>query len=272
MGLIETKQLLRTFRIAPNKLLGQNFMVEPAFYAKLCEYACLNRADVVLDAGAGFGFLTRYLADRCRAVIAVEKDSRVAAVLREQVRDCANVTVVEGDVLKAQLPEFDKAVAIPPYCLSSKLVTWLIEHKTTCAVMILQREFAAKLVAPVGSDHYGWLTVIASREVEAELLDGVPKSVFYPSPEVDSVIVRLTHWKVAPFEVHDDELFNLLVRGLFTRRNKKVCNALVSFLRNTRKIDKTAAKKLASTAPFGDRRARELSPKEFGELANALTV
>jgi 16S rRNA (adenine1518-N6/adenine1519-N6)-dimethyltransferase len=272
MGLTETKRLLRTFRIAPNKLLGQNFMVEPAYYAELCEYACLSKADVVLDAGAGFGFLTRYLANKCKAVIAVEKDPRVASVLREQVRDCANVTVVEGDVLKAQLPEFDKVVAIPPYYLSSKLVTWLIEHKTTCAVLILQREFAAKLVAPVGSDDYGWLTVITSHEVEAELLDDVPKSCFYPAPEVGSVIVRLTRWKATPFEVHDDALFNVLVRGLFTQRNKKVSNALVSFLRNTRKIDKTAAKKLASNAPFGDRRARELSSKEFGELANALTV
>ncbi len=270
MGLPETKRLLRTFRIVPNKLLGQNFMVEPAFYAKLSEYACLNKADVVLDAGAGFGSLSRFLADRCKAVVAVEKDPRIAAVLREQFSNCTNVTVIEGDVLKAELPEFDKVVSIPPYYLSSHLIAWLIERKTQCSVLILQREFADKLVAPVGSDDYGWLTVIVSQEVQAELLDAVPKSAFYPVPEVDSVIVRLTRGTKSRFEVYDEALFKTLVRWLFTQRNRKICNSLLPFLRSIRKLDKETAEKLASTCPFSDRRTRELSPREFGELANAL--
>ena len=81
MNLEETKQLLRTHRISPNKLLGQNFMIEPTLYPKLCNYAALSKADVVLDAGAGFGWLTRFLADKCQGVIAVEKDPQVAKVL-----------------------------------------------------------------------------------------------------------------------------------------------------------------------------------------------
>jgi 16S rRNA (adenine1518-N6/adenine1519-N6)-dimethyltransferase len=269
MGLPETKRLLRTFRIVPNKLLGQNFMVEPAFYAKLSEYACLRKADVVLDAGAGFGFFSSYLADRCKAVVAVEKDPRIAAVLREHLGNCSNVTVIEGDMLKTELPEFDKVVSIPPYYLSSRLIAWLVERKTLCSVLILQREFADKLVAPVGSDNYGWLTVIVSQEGQAELLDVVPKSVFYPVPEVDSVIVRLTR-RPARFKVYDKALFKTLVKWLFTQRNRKICNALPPFLRNTRKLDKETARKLASACPFSDRRTRELSPREFGELANAL--
>jgi 16S rRNA (adenine1518-N6/adenine1519-N6)-dimethyltransferase len=270
MSLSETKRLLRTLRIVPNRFLGQNFMVEPAFYPKLSEYACLSKADVVLDAGAGFGFLTRFLAGECKAVVAVEKDLCVAAVLREQVKGCANVTVVEGDVLKTTLPVFDKVVAIPPYYLSSRLITWFLERKTDCAALMLQREFADKLVAPVGSEDYGWLTVVAFHKAQVELLDAVPKSMFYPQPEVDSVIVRLTRWKRSPFSVSDEEFFNRLLRWLFTQRNKKICNALVPFLKNTCKLGKSQAEECASRAPFGDRRARELSPREFGELANAL--
>jgi 16S rRNA (adenine1518-N6/adenine1519-N6)-dimethyltransferase len=270
MSLNETKRLLRTLRIVPNRLLGQNFMVEPSFYPKMGEYACLSKADVVLDAGAGFGFLTKFLARLCKAVVAVEKDPRVAAALREQVKGFANVTVVEGDVLKTEVPAFDKVVAIPPYYLSSRLITWLLERRTDLAVLILQREFADKLVAPVGSDDYSWLTVVAFHEVQVELLDPVPKSMFYPQPEIDSVIVRLARWKMPPFRVDDEELFNRLVRWLFTQRNKKICNALVPFLKNTRKLGKKQAEELASKALLGDRRARELSPREFGEVANAL--
>ena len=106
----------------------------------------------MLDAGAGFGWLTCFLADKCKAVVAVEKDPQVAMVLREQVKGLGNVTVVEGDVLKVKLPEFNKVIAIPPYYLSSQLVLWLLERNVDCAVLILQKEFADRLVAPVGSE------------------------------------------------------------------------------------------------------------------------
>ncbi len=150
-------------------------MVEPSLYPKLCTYAAVDKADVVLDAGAGFGWLTCFLADKCKSVVAVEKDPQVAMVLREQIKSLVNVTVIEGDVLKVELPEFNKAIAIPPYYLSSHLVTWLLTRKIDCAVLILQKEFAERLVAPVGSERYGWLTVVTNQSAEAELLDDIPK-------------------------------------------------------------------------------------------------
>jgi 16S rRNA (adenine1518-N6/adenine1519-N6)-dimethyltransferase len=270
MSISETKRLLRERRIVPNRLLGQNFMIETSIFPLLSDYASLDKADVVLDAGAGFGFLTRFLANNCKAVIAVEKDPHVAEVLREQLRGAANVTVIEGDVLKAALPEFNKVVSIPPYYLSSRLVTWLLERKIECAVLILQREFAGRLVAAVGSEDYGWLTIVACHTAEVELLDAVPKSLFYPPSEVDSVIVRLTPWKAAPFEVKDAAFFRRLVQWLFTQRNKKLRNALPPFLKSTLKTSKEDAEKLACAFPFCDKRVRELSPKDFGVLANAL--
>jgi len=245
-------------------------MLEASIFPKLTDYASLGKADVVLDAGAGFGFLTRFLANNCKAVIAVEKDPNVAEVLREKLRGFANVTVVEGDVLKAALPEFSKVVSIPPYYLSSRLVTWLFERKVECTVLILQREFAGRLVAAVGSEDYGWLTVVAGHSAEVELLDAVPRSLFYPPPEVDSVIVRLTPWKAVPFEVNDEASFRGMVRWLFTQRNKKLRNALPPFIKSTLGAPKEDAEKLACAFPFRDERVRELPPKDFGVIANAL--
>jgi 16S rRNA (adenine1518-N6/adenine1519-N6)-dimethyltransferase len=272
MSLEETKQLLRSFRIVPNKLLGQSFMIEPAIYPKLCEYAQLNQMDVVLDVGAGFGFLTRFLSDKCKAVVAVEKDPQVAMVLREQVKPYANVQVLEGDALKIQLPLFDKVVAIPPYYLSSRLVLWLFEQRIKCSMLILQREFAEKLLAPIGSDEYSWLSVVTFHEAKVELFDIVPKDLFFPQPEVDSIIIRFTCWETSPFTVKNRVFFFALVRWLFTQRNKKISNAILPFLKNTCKLSKEKAVELASQVPFGDRRPRELSPKEFGELADAVTL
>jgi len=270
MSFSETKRLLRTFRIVPNRRLGQNFMVEPSIFPKLADYASLDKADVVLDAGAGFGFLTRFLANKCKSVLAVEKDPRVATVLREQLKGLANVTVIEGDVLKTAVPSFSKVVSIPPYQISSRLLLWLFDRGFDCAVLVLQKEFAGRLVATVGSEDYGWLTVAAFYSAEVNLLDPAPKHMFYPEPEVESVIVRLTPWTASPFEVKDEALFRRMVRWLFTQRNKKLGNALVPFIKSTLEVNKKDAGKVPRTIPFREKRVREMPPEAFGELANAL--
>jgi 16S rRNA (adenine1518-N6/adenine1519-N6)-dimethyltransferase len=271
MSLAQIQQLLLTYSFSPNRLLGQNFMVEPAFYPKLASYAGLETSDVVLDAGAGFGFFTRFLSNECKAVVAVEKDPQVTAVLREQVKDLANVVIVKGDVLKAQLPSFNKVIALPPYYLSTQLVTWVLEQPVDCAVLVVQREFAERLVAGVGSEEYGWLTVVTQQYMEAVLLDEVPKDNFYPPPEVDSVILRLKPWRTKPFQVKNRVLFVQLTKWLFTQRNKKLAKATTPFLRSHLKLSKQEAEQIASKLPFHDKRPRELSPKDFGVIADALS-
>jgi 16S rRNA A1518/A1519 N6-dimethyltransferase RsmA/KsgA/DIM1 with predicted DNA glycosylase/AP lyase activity len=94
--------------------------------------------------------------------------------------------------------------------------------------------------------------------------------MFYPAPPVDSVVVRFLPWKVAPFVVKDEAFFRHMVRWLFTQRNKKLGNALVPFLKSTLEMGKDEAKKLASVLRFRDKRVRELTPKDFGALANDL--
>jgi 16S rRNA (adenine1518-N6/adenine1519-N6)-dimethyltransferase len=270
MSLEQIEHLLKTFGIAPNKVLGQNFFVEPSLYPKLGLYANLSCSDVVLDAGAGFGFLTRYLATTCKAVIAVDKDPQVAAVLRDQVKNLPNVTAIEGDVLKASLPSFNKVVALPPYYLSSNLVMWLFRRQLDCAVLVVQKEFAYRLVAAIGSEDYSWLTVVTYQHAKVEVLDGVPKTLFYPTPEVDSVILRLTPHKTKPFSVKDDAFFVRLTKSLFTERNKKLAKALSPFIRSNFNLSKPEAEKLAHALELHEKRVREISPKDFGDIANAL--
>jgi 16S rRNA (adenine1518-N6/adenine1519-N6)-dimethyltransferase len=202
--------------------------------------------------------------------LAVEKDHRVAAVLREQLKGLANVKVIEGDVLKVPVPNFSKVVSIPPYQISSRLLLWLFDRSFDCAVLVVQKEFAERLVAAVGGEDYSWLTVATCYSVEVELLNEVPNFMFYPAPEVDSVIMRLTPWKTPPFKVKGEAFFRRMVRWLFTQRNRKLSNALVPFIRSTFKATKEDAEKTASTFSFCERRVRELPPEAFGELANAL--
>ncbi|MEM3770218.1 MAG: 16S rRNA (adenine(1518)-N(6)/adenine(1519)-N(6))-dimethyltransferase RsmA [Candidatus Bathyarchaeia archaeon] len=270
MSLIEeAKLLLRKHRIFPKKRLGQHFMVEPLIFQLLADYVSLCQNDIVLDVGAGLGFLTRFLAERCGRVLAVELDNRLVKVLREQLKGLPNVKVIEGDVLKISLQEFNKVVSIPPYGISSTLVQWLFSKKLDCAVMIFQKEFAKRLVASIGNDDYCWLTVLAYYHFGVELLDDVPESFFYPQPEIDSVIVRLKPKSQPPFRLRDEALFTRLVQALFTQRNRKVRNAIKPFMMKERKVSEEATK-VADSLPFHDRRVRELAPEDFGELANAL--
>lgn len=269
--MLETaRSLLRTYKIHPNSLLGQNFMIEPSTFKIMSDYASLGPDDVVLDVGAGLGLLTRFLAGKCKEVLAVEMDSQLVKVLVEHLKDLSNVTVISGNILRTQIPRFDKAVSIPPYQISSSLVPWLLERQFVSSVLIFQEEFAKRLVAPVGSEDYGWLTVFTYYRAECELLDRVPNRVFYPRPSVGSTIVRLRLKKQTPFTVKDDQLFIRFVQAVFTRRNRKVGNAVQPFIRDTLSKTEEQTRIISRKMPFCEERVRQLAPEDFGVLANAL--
>jgi len=262
------KQLLRLYGVSPKKRLGQNFTVNSDILQRLVSHASLTKDDVVLEVGAGFGFLTPLLSGACKKVIAVEVDLGLVNFLRKQLHSLQNVELIEGDVLKVSLPPFDKVVSAPPYSISSPLLFRLLENKFDSAVLILQKEFAERLAASVGSKDYGRLTVTIYYRADVELLDLVPRTMFYPPPDVDSMMVRLKP-RAAPFHVDNEETFFDLVRTLFTQRNKKVRNGLIPFLRK-RELSRENAVELADSMVYSAKRVRELAPEDFGILTNEL--
>lgn len=266
----ETKSLLRRHRIKPNKTLGQNFTVESQVFQKMIGYASLNCGDTVLDIGAGLGFLTRFMKEKCKALLAVEVDRRLADILREQLRDASNVKIIEGNVLEVSTPTFNKIVSIPPYQISSHLLVWLFKRVFDCGVLVLQKEFAERLAAPVGSENYGWLTVFTYYHAQVELLDKIPKSMFYPQPKIDSIITYLKPKQSRPFVLSNEAAFQRFLQILFTRRNKTVRNATLAYLKEAWGTTKEDAVQVADSLPLGNRRVRELAPEDIGALANAI--
>jgi len=270
MNLLEkTKLLLRTHRIIPKKSFGQNFLVEPTIFEHLADYASINSKDIVLEIGAGLGFLTHFLARKCQSVLAVEADKKLVKVLREQVADLSNVRIFHGDVFKETLVPFNKVVSIPPYNISSALILWLFQKKFDCAVLIFQKEFAERVVAPASSKSYGWLSIVTYYYADVEILDEVPKQMFYPQPKIDSVILRFK-FKTPPFPLKNEKIFKELVKSLFTRRNRKVRNAILPFLKRKNYIRMQKLMEMSKYVPFFDKRVRELAPEDFGLLANVL--
>jgi 16S rRNA (adenine1518-N6/adenine1519-N6)-dimethyltransferase len=266
----ETKQILWTYGIIPKRLLGQTFVVDVSVFQRLVGYASLTANDVVLDVGAGFGFLTSLLAAKSRLVFAVEKDPSVAFVLGERLANVANVNIIKGDVLTTNLAPFDKLVSAPPYQISSPLLIWLFERRFECAVLILQEEFANRLVAKVGTEDYSWLTVYTCSRGTVELLDDVPRNMFHPEPEVDSKIVRLTPCAQSTFNFNNARLFVQMLKCVFSERNKKLSNAALPFAKNVLRLSTEDTKSRLKKLPFCEERVRTLSPETFGEIAHVL--
>jgi 16S rRNA (adenine1518-N6/adenine1519-N6)-dimethyltransferase len=175
--------------------------------------------------------------------------------------------LIEGDVLRATIPTFNRVVSNPPFHISSPILFWLLRRSFECAVLTFQKEFAERLVAVLGSKEYSRLTVETYYRAEAELLEIVPKEAFYPAPDVDACIVRLKPRKTRPFYVKNEEMFHELVRTLFTQRNRKVRNAIAGFIRKLGK-----EKEVADSILFHNKRVRELAPEDFGAIANEFAV
>jgi 16S rRNA (adenine1518-N6/adenine1519-N6)-dimethyltransferase len=265
----QTKRLLKDYDVHPRKRFGQNFMIDSALLQRMITCAELGSEDTVLEVGAGLGFLTRLLSERCKKVIAVEVDQRLVQALNQRLKDLSNLELIEGDVLKTRIPLFNKVVSTPPYSISSPLLFWLLERPFSLAVLTFQKEFAERLAALVGSKDYSRLTVAIYYRADVELLDYVPRTAFYPPPDVDSLVVRLKPKSKPPFRVENEKAFSELVKTAFSQRNKKLRNAVISFLLK-RGLTKQKARELADSLTFHDKRVRELAPEDFGALTNEI--
>jgi 16S rRNA (adenine1518-N6/adenine1519-N6)-dimethyltransferase len=175
-----------------------------------------------------------------------------------------------GDVFKTTIPDFNKILSAPPYNISSDLILWILQHSFDCGVLVFQKEFANRLVACVGTEEYGWLTVYIQCRADVELLEEVSKTAFYPQPKVDSTIIHLVLKDQKPCLKVSDVAFRRFLQILFTHRNRKVKGAVLPFLRAVRGLSKLEAEGIIEKLPHLEKRVRELTPKDFGVLVNAL--
>ncbi|HET6403766.1 MAG TPA: 16S rRNA (adenine(1518)-N(6)/adenine(1519)-N(6))-dimethyltransferase RsmA [Candidatus Thermoplasmatota archaeon] len=232
-------------RPRPRPKLGQHFLRDVRYAERAVEAAELLPTEVALEVGPGKGVLTRLLAPRVAKLIAVELDPALAAAL-----DVPNVELIEGDAVQVELPRFDACVSNLPYQISSPFLFRLLERDFRVAVLMVQKEFADRLVAKVGTGDYGRLSVNAQRRADVEILARVPPGAFDPPPKVDSAIVRIRPRPPA-FDVPPN--FDAVVERAFAQRRKKLSNSLGR-----------------KDIPHADRRPEELTPEEFADVARRL--
>jgi len=263
----EVRARLRSLGVRATKGLGQHFLLDERIAHRHVEYAGIAASDVVLEIGPGLGVLTRPLAGKAARVVAVEKDRRLASGLRGLA---ANVEVIEGDAVKVDLPPFDRVVSNLPYQISSPITFRLLDLPFQRAVLMYQREFADRLVATQRDDAYSRLSVKAYTRARAETAETVPRSAFWPQPKVDSAIVILEP-RPPPFPLRDAAVFDAVVDATFQHRRKAIENGLALSWRRFAPT-RAAFDALLDGAPYLRSRPEELTPEQFGELADALAA
>lgn len=205
------------------KSRGQHILKNPAVVNAIVEKAGVKPTDVVLEIGPGTGNLTLRLLERAKAVVAVEVDPRMVLELRRRVAGTPNeakLTVLQGDVMRTQLPYFDLCVANIPYQISSPLTFKLLSHTPPfrSAVIMFQHEFAMRLVARPGDSLYCRLAANVQLLSKVNHLLKVGANNFRPPPKVDSSVVRIEPRRPPP-PVHFGEWDGLL-RLAFGRKNR----------------------------------------------------
>jgi 16S rRNA (adenine1518-N6/adenine1519-N6)-dimethyltransferase len=252
-------------QIRNSRRFGQHLLIDRSVLHRLVEYATLKRNETILEVGAGTGNLTAAIQRRAGKVIAIEKDHRLATLLQQRFRDKDNVKVIVGDILKVSLPVFDKVVANPPYNISSKLIFLLLKRNVKSMTLVLQKEFALRLVAEPGSTNYGRLTVAVTHKTNTELLDFVPKTAFRPIPRIDSFIVRIT--PKTPITSVNEHFLNQMMLYLFSQRRR----TLKGVLRRAMDQGKNETlQDLVGSKDLLNKRIFQLTTSEFENLSNYL--
>lgn len=272
------KKILSEHGFTFSKSLGQNFLINPTVCPRMAE-ACGADSDTgVLEIGAGIGVLTAELAKRAKKVVSLELDTRLIPVLAETLGEFSNVEVLNADVLKLDLNKLiddcfqGMHVAVCanlPYYITSPVIMALLESRipVDAVTVMVQKEAAARLCAPVGSRDAGAVTVAVNYYAQAEKLFDVSAGSFMPAPKVDSSVIRLNIRKEPPVEVSDEKFFFRVIKAAFGQRRKTASNSLSAGLG----IPKDKVSSAIAAAGFEPSvRAESLTMQELARLSECL--
>ena len=245
----------------------QHFLIDDRVLDRIPTYAAEMDLSHVLEIGGGPGALTDRLLAVADRVTVVERDPDFAAHLRTEFADAVaedRLTVLEGDALDVELPEFSASVSNLPYGASSE-ITFRLLPEGKPLVLMFQQEFAERMVADPATDDYGRLSVTAGHYAEAEIVETVPKQAFDPQPRVTSALVRTTP-REPDYSVPSDDFFMDFLKAVFTQRRKTMRNAVrntahISGLSDPDAVVDGADEELMSA------RAGKLTPADFAGLA-----
>lgn len=226
-------ELLKSNEITPNKVLGQNFLIDRNILDSIVEVSETGPEYSVLEVGPGLGVLTEQLMLHSKHVTAVEKDSGLYRILSERWGNEENLTLIHGDALEVPLHEIYAAGATRlisnlPYSVGVRVVldSALCENPPEVMVLLLQKEVCERFAAKPGTADMGIVSVLLQRLYKVTLVRNVKPTCFYPQPDVTSTIVKLKRHNDYPMVQAESKYFTEFVKLAFSHRRKQLASVM----------------------------------------------
>lgn len=273
------KQVMDMFGINFKKEYGQNFLTDNMTVEDIAD-ACSDDANTtVLEIGPGIGCMTRELAKRYKNVVALEIDTGLIPVLKYTLDGFKNVTVINDDVMKADLDEIlapyfaEGKVCVCanlPYYITTPILMKLIESKLPfeSITVMVQSEVADRLCAGAGGKNCGAITAAIDYYGHAERLFVVNAERFMPPPKVNSAVAKITLWKDKPVVPKDEAMFFRTVKAAFEQRRKTLPNSLMTGFSDISKERLTEI--IIECGHRPDVRGEKLTVADFAKLSDKL--
>ncbi|MEA2332257.1 MAG: rRNA (adenine1518-N6/adenine1519-N6)-dimethyltransferase [Thermoleophilaceae bacterium] len=262
---------LRRYEVRPNRELGQNFLIDDNILGVIGRAAELDEGDVVLEVGGGLGVLSEYLAARVAHLHVIEVDRALEAPLQEALEPFTNTTLHLADAVGLDFGTLDpapaKVVANLPYGVAATVLLKSITElpEAVLLVAMVQREVGERLAAGPGSKAYGATSVLAQLACDVRVLRRVPRTVFHPEPNVESVLVVMRRRAPAP----PVEL-TALVHAAFAHRRKALAGSLALTPGAPDGLRAATREALGAIGHPADARAERLPPEDWPRLADAI--
>ncbi len=277
-----TKEILQKHGFTFKKSLGQNFLIDANVIHKVLDKAEINEDTAVIEVGPGIGSLTEQIAKRAGKVVAYEIDQRLIPVLNDTLGPYDNVTIINEDILKAdvrgmigeEMASYKEVVVIanlPYYITTPILMNFLMKNVPIDRYYVMmQKEVGERISAVPGTKAYGSLSIAIDYYTDAKTVQNVPKAVFMPAPNVDSIIVEMKTREEPKVAVEDEEKFFRLTRGAFVQRRKTILNNYLSLFENGKKHKPEINELLDDAGIDPVRRGESLSIEDFAGIYRKL--
>lgn len=233
-----TIEILDKYGFSFQKKFGQNFLIDENVVKKIVREAGVTKDDFVLEIGPGIGTMTQILCENAREVVAVEIDTKLIPILRDDTLAAYdNVTVINEDILKLDIVKLAeernggrpiKVVANLPYYITTPIIMGLFEsHVPLDSITIMvQKEVADRMQVGPGTKDYGALSLAVQYYANPKIVLNVAASCFMPRPNVDSAVIKLERYEEPPVKVMDEHLMFGIIRASFNQRRKTMTNSV----------------------------------------------
>ncbi|OGR58180.1 MAG: ribosomal RNA small subunit methyltransferase A [Desulfobacula sp. RIFOXYB2_FULL_45_6] len=270
-------QLLKQAGLYAGKELGQNFLSNPGTARMIVEKTGISEDMDILEIGPGLGALTLPIAKKAFHVTAVEKDGRLIPILRDEIdaSGLKNIDIIHQDVLKIHIKDIvkDKKLVVIgnlPYNISSQILFKLVEERGYIekAFLMFQKELATRILAPPGGRDYSRLSAVSQFAAKISPVAEIGPSSFFPSPDVNSSILRFQFFQSEDFDQSQEKLLFDVIKAAFSKRRKSLKNSMAGGELEYEK--EFVLQVLARAGIDAQRRAETLSVEEFKSLTRAI--